>query len=52
MGVNFVDVGLPGAGPRAVADVKVLVEQIRDEGLKLKPQCAARTHPNDIQPII
>ncbi len=52
VGVNFVDVGLPGAGPRAVADVKVLVEQIRDEGLKLKPQCAARTHPNDIQPII
>jgi 2-isopropylmalate synthase len=25
---------------------------IRDEGLSIQPQCAARTHPNDIRPII
>lgn len=52
VGVNNVDVGLPGAGPRAVADVQVLVEQIRDEKLSIRPQAAARTHPNDIRPII
>jgi len=52
IGINHVDVGLPGAGQRAVDDCTVLVEMIRDEGLAIKPQCAARTHPNDIQPII
>ena len=52
VGVDHVDIGLPGAGPRAVADVIVLAEQIRDEGLSIRAQCAARTHPNDIRPII
>lgn len=52
VGVDYVDVGLPGAGPRAVADVTVLTELIRDEKLPLLPQCAARTHANDIRPVI
>jgi 2-isopropylmalate synthase len=52
LGVHSVNVGLPGAGPRAVADVTELVEFIRDNKLPIRPGCAARTHPNDIQPII
>ncbi len=52
LGINHVDLGLPGAGQRAVDDCTVLVEMIRDEGLSIKPQCAARTHAKDIQPII
>ncbi|MFM2244427.1 MAG: hypothetical protein RL071_501 [Pseudomonadota bacterium] len=52
VGVDHVDVGLPGAGPRAVADVRVLTELIRDERLPILPQCAARTHANDIRPVI
>ena len=52
VGVNHCDIGLPGAGPRAVEDVKTLARVIRDEKLSIKAQCAARTHPNDIQPII
>ena len=52
LGVHNLDLGLPGAGQRAVEDVTILVEMIRDEKLAIKPQCAARTHPNDIQPII
>ena len=52
LGVHCADIGLPGAGRRAVEDVKVLAEVIRDEGLSIKPACAARTHPNDIRPII
>jgi 2-isopropylmalate synthase len=52
VGVHHVDIGLPGAGPRAVEDCVVLAELIRDEGLPIQAACAARTHPNDIQPII
>ena len=52
LGVHYVDVGLPGAGPRAVNDVREEVRAIRDGGLKIKPNCAARTMAADIQPII
>ncbi len=52
LGVYSVNVGLPGAGPRAVADSKELVELVRDERLPIKVGCAARTHAKDIEPII
>jgi len=52
VGVNSVNVGLPGAGQRAVEDVTHLVEIVRDEGLGVTAGCAARTHPKDIRPII
>ncbi len=52
VGVDSVNVGLPGAGPRAVDDVTHLVEVARDEGLGMSLGAAARTHPNDIAPII
>ena len=52
VGVESVDVGLPGAGPRAVEDSQRLVEMVRDERLPIRVGCAARTHPNDIAPII
>lgn len=51
-GVHHVDIGLPGAGPRAVADCVTLASMIRDEGLPIAAACAARTHANDITPII
>ncbi len=52
LGIQYMDVGLPGAGPRAVADVTAIVQFIRDEKLAIRPACAARTHQQDIQPII
>ncbi|MEN0066453.1 MAG: LeuA family protein [Myxococcota bacterium] len=52
LGVDSVDVGLPGAGPRAVEDSMRLVEMVRDEKLPIRVGCAARTHPNDIAPVI
>ncbi|MEE2828626.1 MAG: 2-isopropylmalate synthase, partial [Myxococcota bacterium] len=52
VGIHHTDIGLPGAGPRAVEDVTLLAEFARDQGLKIKLTCAARTHPNDINPII
>jgi 2-isopropylmalate synthase len=52
VGVDSVNVGLPGAGPRAVADSERLVSMIRDEALPIRPGCAARTLAADITPII
>ncbi|MCB9728313.1 MAG: 2-isopropylmalate synthase [Deltaproteobacteria bacterium] len=52
LGIGSADIGLPGAGKRAVEDVQALCETIRDERLPIAAGCAARTHPNDIQPII
>jgi 2-isopropylmalate synthase len=51
LGINSVDIGLPGAGPRAVADVERLAREIVDCRLKIRANCAARTHENDIRPI-
>ena len=52
IGVDEADIALPGAGKRAVEDCTTMVEMIRDEGLSIRPAAAARTHPNDIRPII
>ncbi len=52
LGVDVVDVGLPGAGSRAVADVTRLATLIRDEKLPITANCAARTVDADIRPII
>jgi 2-isopropylmalate synthase len=52
LGIQHMDVGLPGAGPRAVEDVTTIIRHIRDAKLAIKPSCAARTHINDVQAII
>jgi len=51
LGVDTADVGLPGAGPRAVEDVTALSTFIRDSKLKIRPNCAARTMIRDVEPI-
>ena len=52
LGIDAADIGLPGAGPRAVADVTRLAKEIADCKLDLRPNCAARTVVADIEPII
>jgi 2-isopropylmalate synthase len=52
LGIDAADIGLPGAGPRAVADVTRLAQEISDCKLDIKPNCAARTVQADIIPII
>lgn len=52
LGIHWADIGLPGAGPRAVEDVKALAETIRDEGLSLRGSCAARTLVADVEPVV
>ena len=52
VGIDYVDIGLPGAGRRAQEDVYELAREIRDAKLRCKPACAARTHLADITPIV
>ncbi len=52
LGIQTADIGLPAAGPRAQADVLRLAEEIVRSKMKLVPNCAARTMPSDIDPII
>ena len=51
IGIDTADIGLPGAGPRAVADVTRLAEEIRASKLKIAANCAGRTVIADMQPI-
>jgi 2-isopropylmalate synthase len=51
LGVDSVNIGLPGAGPRAAADTEALAREIATNRMRIKPNCAARTHENDIRPI-
>jgi 2-isopropylmalate synthase len=51
LGIEAVNIGLPGAGPRAAADTEALAREIANHRMRIKPNCAARTHENDIRPI-
>ena len=51
LGINSLDLGLPGAGPRAVEHVEALAHEIARNRMKIRANCAARTHENDIRPI-
>jgi len=51
LGINSLDLGLPGAGPRAVEHVEALAREIVEHRMKIRANCAARTHQNDIRPI-
>ncbi len=52
LGIDAVNIGLPGAGPRAMTDAEALAREIATQRMKIKPNCAARTHESDIQPIV
>lgn len=52
LGIQWADIGLPGAGQRAADDVRALAETIRDEKLTLQGSCAARTLIADVEPIV
>ena len=52
LGIDTADIGLPGAGGTHAAGVEIMAREIADQKLKIRPNCAARTHRNDILPII
>ncbi len=51
LGIAAADIGLPGAGPRVVEQVRALAKEIVSAKLKIAPNCAARTVVADIEPI-
>lgn len=52
LGIQGVDIGLPGAGKRQYDDALRLAREIADQRLPIAAYCAARTLRHDIEPII
>ena len=52
LGIHTANIGLPGAGPRAVADVTRLAREIADARLSIGANCAALTFVADIDPVV
>src|ERR1700685_139600 len=52
LGIDSVNIGLPGAGPRAVEHTEALSREIATNHMKIRPNCAARTIEADIRPIV
>jgi len=51
LGIDSLDLGLPGAGARAIEHIEALAREIASKRMKIRANCAARTHENDIRPI-
>ena len=51
LGIHTANIGLPGAGPRAVSDVRALALEIARNNLPIGANCAARTLRTDVEPI-
>ena len=52
LGIDTADIGLPGAGGTHASAVEQLAREIAEKKLKIRPNCAARTHRNDIVPVV
>ncbi|HLP31242.1 MAG TPA: LeuA family protein [Geothrix sp.] len=51
LGVDALDLGMPGAGPKALAAVRALMVEIRDHRLPLSPNVAVRTIEADLAQV-
>jgi isopropylmalate/homocitrate/citramalate synthase len=51
LGIDSLNIGLPGAGPRAVEHTEALAREIASNRMKIRPNAAARTVEADIRPI-
>jgi len=52
LGLDSANIGLPGAGPHAYEHTEALAREIASNRMRIRPNCAARTHENDIRPIV
>src|SRR5690348_5185098 len=52
LGIDSVNIGLPGAGPRAAEHTESLAREIATQRMKIRPNAAARTVESDIRPIV
>ena len=51
LGVDAIDLGMPGAGPKSLAAVKALMVEIRDHRLPVSPNSAVRTLEADLAQV-
>ena len=49
--IDTADIGLPGAGGTHAEGVERLAREIVEQRMRIRPNCAARTHRDDIRPI-
>ena len=52
LGVQKVDLGLPGAGPFHVNHIDAMLSHISDNDYQIRPGCAVRTVVSDIEPLV
>ncbi len=52
LSIDTADIGLPGAGGTHAAGVELMAREIAEKKLRIRPNCAARTHRDDIVPIL
>ncbi|MHC5011050.1 MAG: LeuA family protein [Planctomycetota bacterium] len=51
LGIESMNIGLPGAGPHVEKTARRLAQEIRDRKYDILPNCAARTLIQDIEPV-
>ena len=52
LGVQKVDLGLPGAGPFHVNHIDSMLSHISENDYQIRPGCAVRTVVSDIEPLV
>ena len=52
LGIQKVDLGLPGAGPFHVDHIDAMLDHIRKNDYEIRPGCAVRTVVSDIEPMV
>ncbi len=52
LGIQKVDLGLPGAGPFHVEHIDAMLTHITENDFKIRPGAAVRTLMNDIEPLV
>ena len=52
LGIQKVDLGLPGAGPFHIDHIDSMLDHMGENGYNLRPGCAVRTVVSDIEPLV
>ena len=52
LGLDAADLGLPGAGNRALSDIKRLAREIGEKKMRISPNVAVRTVVAEIEPVL
>jgi len=52
LGIQKVDLGLPGAGPYHLEHIDAMMSHITENDFKIRPGAAVRTLMNDIEPLV